>query len=355
MTGNIQNHSIQKGSFVSYFWHGLLDNPIVQVAHAAIQSFGYITSWVLPMANVSQVRKDPLAVQHQANTWDCIGYTANEGGGKIYQFRLKEEYRILPHMTLEEVDKVKAIRRKKIEDLFPAVEDFGDNIPLLINPQMKLLGYDFQDKDGCVFLSLPDQEALEVQFEKVRKTHPELRPLKVQSSEGIATDHEFIESFAKGSDALLSTGKEFVHDHVVHILPTLRLLFSNPQEYYLEKERASKTVKEVNEVLFFAQQDIEQNVDIEATLHELNQVRAAIAMTIDLHWSPTSVGTLQQLNREFFIGKDESFSNYRESFLKHMNYPLFLKAWEAKFKTDRLSISALFDCWGKIYWNTVYQ
>lgn len=48
----------------------------------------------------------------------------------------------------------------------------------------------------------------------------------MESTKGIADDMEFIEAYF-AHDSLLSSGKEFFHDHVAHIIPTIHLMLNS--------------------------------------------------------------------------------------------------------------------------------
>ena len=61
---------------------------------------------------------------------------------------------------------------------------------------------------------------------KLREASPELPPLNIASSKGIADDITFIEKYFT-HEAILSDGGEFVHDHFAHVMSVLILMYSS--------------------------------------------------------------------------------------------------------------------------------
>lgn len=228
--------------------------------------------------------------------WECVDRIAvPDSVGYDYVFRLKDEY-----MTASDVIITDAVRAK-VEEIFPAVEPFenmlgpslmhltclekaqGDKAKLLnefidadshvpgfhqkqtdpayqstyeravrLSVQADLLeraGYKIEHKDDGVYLYLPDREALLARWEKMRETTPELPRIKIVPSEGVADDLAYIEAFLS-SDALLSNGKEFVHDSTVHVMGLIRLVgdmisapgIKQPLKYEAEKLKMVKSV-----------------------------------------------------------------------------------------------------------------
>lgn len=93
------------------------------------------------------------------------------------------------------------------------------------NPTIaKEIGYKTEStRDGRLILYLLDKDALIANWNKYCTKNPELKlpPLDIVDGEGIAGDLEFVEALLH-HDALLSRGKEFVHDSTAHIIPTLQ-------------------------------------------------------------------------------------------------------------------------------------
>lgn len=133
--------------------------------------------------------------------WECIGRRADKEGGYLYSFKLK----ITDEAEVEQL----------IDAHFPALEPRGSSRRIRqFDDDLKRLGYGSKENQEGVFLELPDAEALSRRWEK---NHP---GLEILSSEGVADDRTFIEAFFT-HDLLISNGKEFVHDHIFHVVPYL--------------------------------------------------------------------------------------------------------------------------------------
>jgi hypothetical protein len=65
--------------------------------------------------------------------------------------------------------------------------------------------------NGTFQVQLPGRENLLQRWENLRKDCNYLPPLSISSSEGIASDDKFMDSYIK-HDFLLSTGEEFFHE-----------------------------------------------------------------------------------------------------------------------------------------------
>lgn len=95
------------------------------------------------------------------------------------------------------------------------------------------LGYQFEsDADGNVIWTLPDRKTFLARWEKIRNECPkkDLPELVLNNGKGIADDLEFVESYLK-FDALISSGKEFVHDNMFHVTTLVRLITQHVREY----------------------------------------------------------------------------------------------------------------------------
>lgn len=96
---------------------------------------------------------------------------------------------------------------------------------------------------------LPDIETLQNRWNKIQQLHDKAK-LKFSNSNGIANDADFVASHFT-SDAIISDGKEFIHDMGIHVIPTLvRGLLSTENEYEKEKERTFGLLKHLyNKIL----------------------------------------------------------------------------------------------------------
>jgi hypothetical protein len=197
--------------------------------------------------------------------WECIKCARDdEFGGEIYTFRLNPIYDSSnSEYSIEELEKI-------TKQIFPAEEPnldkcnliFGTDesykevlrrslvilfVELLFGP-MRLhveefysLGYSFENDKNGTYLQLPNREALLARWQKL-KAGSDLPDLSIESSEGISDDLSFVKAYLK-HDALLSTGKEFVHDHMTHILPTITRILTEKSAYQDKKAEMVEMIK----------------------------------------------------------------------------------------------------------------
>lgn len=220
--------------------------------------------------------------------WNCIERKPDKYGGYIYAFKLKEEY---DDVTSNDKEKKEALQ-KIYKEIYPALELQGsavvevlpdvddkqiwkklhpdassekeakENYKNSFTAKLKALGYCSRVTPEGVYMFLPDKEALTVRWEKLREKDPTLPKLDIISSEGISDDMAFVEAFFT-HDALLSTGKEFVHDHHGHIFPLIGIIL-NPQNellpYNQSKAALVKVVAEGYRGIMLAKREIEEGV-----------------------------------------------------------------------------------------------
>ncbi len=151
--------------------------------------------------------------QRSAELWNCVRRKPNKLGGYIYTFAMPEPKTEAELYTLHD----------KLDQIYPAVEPFEGVDEEAHYPIQIPLGYSFKSKNGMMYFYIPDKKALLANWKKLQETRPELPPIDIISSEGIASDLEYVESYM-AHDALLSSGKEFLHDSLTHVLPTLNTI-----------------------------------------------------------------------------------------------------------------------------------
>lgn len=180
--------------------------------------------------------------------WECMSRKPNKGKGHLYTFKLKEEFNILKpneyqgdgssdsgkdYENGEKLNKDAILNlNKKYQEIFPAIEssELHQNINDYDSPVFHLLGYDSKIINNEIYIALPDREALDHNWKKLREKRPDLPALSFISSDGIAGDMDFVEAYIS-HDGLLSDGEEFIHDHGSHLMPALHLMYSHPQSY----------------------------------------------------------------------------------------------------------------------------
>lgn len=243
--------------------------------------------------------------KHSGELWECIGKRKALYGGYIYEFIAEEKFdNFSPNPDL--ISRIENVA-KKTREIYPAIEqppeglwqfcenpevknieiseavsklignariantgqseqeirDLVKQTPLeiivnslwdLFKDRRKILkeaGYQVvMDKNSRLHLELPDLEALQNGWEHVRETHPELQlpDLDVVESEGIADDLAYAKAYQE-HDVLLSTGKEFVHDHTVHVMTRIFRMLKGKEDYEAEKERITTIIKNLQSTI----------------------------------------------------------------------------------------------------------
>ncbi|MDP1880785.1 MAG: hypothetical protein Q8K60_07585 [Parachlamydiaceae bacterium] len=145
--------------------------------------------------------------------YNCIGRKKDKSsGGYFYIFELKNEFKNLKKQ--EEINIFHAV----IRELYPATQ-----VPPIVFENLgdifKKLGY---EKKGDCFI-LPDEKILNSRWLNIIRDNPNLLPLNVISSNGIADDKSYIEAIIQGN-IILSNGPEFLHDHFFHVMQRILLL-----------------------------------------------------------------------------------------------------------------------------------
>ncbi len=293
-------------------------------ASTMITGLNQAMGWFIPQKPTNEspavVKTEAEEIQNRSgHLWICTGRKPDKFGGYIYNFKLRNEYDDVTKSDDLQAHK-KAIDEKN-DQIFPAVERSGIDL-LALDPkadtekaldqltkktidatarflyqstpeafrflisenqikaslilgiseirqgiveqmkeqsQLGKLGYEMECRQDGVYLNLPDREALLGRWEQLRKELPELPKLDLVSSEGIASDLDFIEAYLK-HDALLSTGKEFVHDSLVHLVPTLSEIMSSGKNgtpsYKAKKEEITKKITEIYQKIISAEKQI---------------------------------------------------------------------------------------------------
>ncbi len=210
--------------------------------------------------------------QQSGEMWDCIKRFPNKLGGYIYKFKLKKEYDDITPTDREEKRNCYQAAILKNAAIYPAVERTGRSVldwdrkieekrkqwmthlvyeqlfrscnsniteRMILRfmsmaiirvspevPDLHVLGYESSWGKNGVYLRLPDREALLANWETLREIHPGLRPIDIVSSEGIADDLTFVETY-QTHDALLSNKEERIHDTFVHVIPNIKLILAS--------------------------------------------------------------------------------------------------------------------------------
>lgn len=157
--------------------------------------------------------------------WQCIGERPDvlQGSGLIYQFKRLE----CDDDALEALwPALEPVTLGHYSDIINSLSDDFESLD--VNEQClqlyAFLGY------GCIrdiagsaaeILELPDHKTLVFRWCMLQRTYADLKALDIIESEGVAGDMDFVDAYIN-HDALLSSGREFVHDHFYHIRVLIR-------------------------------------------------------------------------------------------------------------------------------------
>lgn len=244
--------------------------------------------------------------------WNFSKVYRNSSGGHLYHFILKPEFNSLAKfsadlqpMTQERFKIINDRTKERNDEIYPAIEQTWESLIILkkgitpdeyssllmptylqydksidvvatvrfkecifktthlpILPDLNACGYYFEyDTDRAnVILILPDQEALLSNWKSLQEKYQDLPDLKIQISEGSASDEDFLKCFLTGN-FVLSKNREFIHDHTTHILRYIILL--------LQEANGCRTKKWTQNIIETMQIKISQeweNIQL-ATLH----------------------------------------------------------------------------------------
>lgn len=213
--------------------------------------------------------------EKSGHLWDFTKVYRNHNGGYLYNFVLKPEYNSLAKfyynesgefqpMTQEKYRTISNNTKRKNDQIFPAIEQTWTNLIFLkdritsteyttvmastilkfdsnqntdintkisfhekyfntsflpILPDLHTLGYslNYDANRMNVVVTLPDRDALLLNWKVLQQKYPDLPDLYIEPAEGSASDTDFLDSFMKGY-FVLSENQEFIHDHTTHLL-----------------------------------------------------------------------------------------------------------------------------------------
>lgn len=199
------------------------------------------------MSSVVASRELP-SYKNDGYIWECVKQKSTpQDPGINYIFKLRNEFDETKQSRIaikngsagDAVSTIEKICRlnynRQNEEIFPAVElseRFIKQRNLFNKPTLNYLGYRAKEKEDGFYITLPDKERLEARWKKLQQEpgNAHLEDLSITSSEGTATDAKFLDAFFN-SDVLLSTGREYVHDQLLHVMRMLNMK-SNPAANY---------------------------------------------------------------------------------------------------------------------------
>ena len=294
-------------------------------------------SAVLPDSRISEANPAMDSLPKLAQLWDCVERIPLEVGN-LYVFQLN------PRFLAEEQDS--GVFDDEVLKIFPAVEPFPNafidrylTLEPFVLATLEWLRYKTIKSEGdSTTWTLPDQEALMARWQSLRELHPELPELTLYSGEGVADDLEFAEAYLTYS-ALLSTGEEFFHDRVFHVIPLLVGMLERGTDTTWEERRAERAQlfvsakdRVVSSIAVLERQKLEciEDVEIAELDTKIEKSKAFLGFYVDI-----SVATpLIEQYRE----RLSSFDNFLESIADLHQYKLReqqLKGyWQRRFNSD---------------------
>jgi len=218
--------------------------------------------------------------------WTCIDYKADQQtSGYIYTFKLKGSYSPVPSDSNKNQE-VKVRFHKKTEKIFPAVERNYDHFVAMLDSESNLdysitkppksshyttdlnkLGYSssrtYQNQAGYYFTA-PDRTALTERWMKFRETRTDLPILRVADFEESDSEINFVEKCLE-NHLVLSRGKSFCHDQLIHSLLAIdKLLYTGKEcdkkyQYSMVDKKNKEIIRQEQAMISFFQEKIQSN------------------------------------------------------------------------------------------------
>lgn len=329
--------------------------------------------------------------QRSSVIWVCIARIPNRDGGYLYQFKLRDKFDYITDYSTISTEELKS----KVEEMYqtkrliyPALETCGlealhlssllkfeeyltflslfcalnyiqqnkkydyeintiekikkillqsefffDNGVSLYKTAMVLneLGLNAQRKDDGVYLSLPDREAFLVRWENFRCANPQMPEFKIKESEGIAGHEEFILAYLQ-NDLLLSKGKEFIHDIIIHLISRLKLIFDSPEKYLSEKDRINLLILKKFQRLLLVEEEIKKGTlsseEVVELKKHLEKFRAALSAFTDYTMTIETFQGLEKITSEVSENFEEEVFKKSEAWLRYMEGQFGPINWE---------------------------
>ncbi len=253
--------------------------------------------------------------QRDGFLWKCIGRRRTSFEGYIYLFQIRPEFDDVSKSG--SINAAKNIREKR-DEIFPAVERSASyliqktSIGAFQLNGLHFLGYKAWKTDNSVFMELPDREALLSLYQKYKRKHPEknLPEFDIVSSEGIADDLSFVEIHFQKS--VLSTGCEFIHDHLVHIIIRLKAALLGIDLYKIFEKRLIQQTYSLYRKIYLATQ---YNPDLVKNSELLNFLQGMMTDTL----FATEISHIFSMTLELFEGpSDKLAKNVAGNIIQHV-------------------------------------
>lgn len=255
-------------------------NRIVDAVIEKLETLGKASAVESRLLNA--VSYEEAIAEKNGALWRCTGKFPNQYGGNIFRVDLLDQYNQFSYP--ENNKEWRRAADKKNQSLFPAAEPTAKEVAELTFIPAEF-GYFVECSEEGVFLYLPDDRALNGNYEILQldpsSKWPKGVPLKICARKGIAGDREFVETYLL-FDILLSLTKEFVHDHIFHVLRVLKCMLN--VNYSTEKERLRTVVRTLYMRIIRAEEILKKE-DVDDLRSQLPKLWTTLGAAVDLLWS----------------------------------------------------------------------
>lgn len=276
---------------------------------------------------------------------------------------VNEKFDYHPEIDIEKIKSACEFKKSFWDKIDPIIlKDLKENnlkdvlVPLPFKfADLNRLGYSsFLNEQGKRILVLPDKDALIANWEILREEiNPNLPPLDIKSSEGVADDISFIEAFFT-SDVLLSEGREFVHDHLNHVISTISMILtaspatlSTVSDYKQIKSQLVKGVMGAYHKIMIVDRNIGGAERLKISKEQLEKFKVSLGALVDI----LSIFTLRD---EFY----QEPLKLIESMVSTLPLSIWNPAeqdnkwaeqfWNRRFNNEELKIDELTKTWDEI-------
>lgn len=254
-------------------------------------------------------------------------------------------------VTAYDLDHLEAEARKtkkKCQELslslFPAIEaspsfwahlfcDISKEYPYSSEKERRIgeLGYSFEIdlRTNQSFFTIPSVELLQLRIEQFLERQGLIVDVPILRDPGILTDQSFVEAYLD-YHIVVSTGREALHDHYAHVLPTVGLMIELKEVYFREKERIVECVRRQKE-------KIERDIAIHSIPpHDAELLWLGLSSVVDRVWNAKSLKDLEKVQDQYLVNgswvvfidrhNDNRYQTYRsrrfpeEADILHLRY-----------------------------------
>lgn len=378
--------------------------------------------------NLNRITEKELLKKKSGHLWKCVQSSPNRLGGRILRFRLRDPFdNVTPHDW-----SLKKERYQRANDaitaIHPAVEITGDyflawdpnirnKLPLWIDtihstkdnystreesnfslsimdryrrerylasitrisdyiPIMHELGFKSDlrtvskgSKKTGMYVEIPDRDALEANWEDLRSLNPQIPPLDIILSEGIADDIGFTMGFLI-HDGVYSDGIEGFHDAFLHIFPIILLALkagiskpnlsegsdSDKKMFSIIRDRSFSRLKFLytkmilvgyRRIMLIERELENPTLSIPAALrsllkHHMNKFKGALGAVTDI---TSNAATMEEHISLIHYDRTNFFNQKLERIWSVSNWK---NNWQKKFPDEVLDFNQLFSLWSRM-------